>query len=199
MMKEPLTKLDKEWMAIHYQLKHLPRSKMLKLVEAGHLDKKFLKVSKLRCPHCIIATQARTPSRYKPCKNESTSPIRKAHHNVPGACVSTDQLVSPVPGIIPQIKGKLMKAFYCGATVFVDHFSDYTYVHLMRDNFGASLLEAKSAFEQLCGSFQVRVSGYHGDNGRYADAAFRQDIKDNNQRLTFCGVGSHHQNGITER
>ena len=51
----------------------------------------------------------------------------------------------------------------------------------MRDNFGTSLLEAKSAFEHLCGTFQVRFSGYHGDNGWYADVAFRQDIIDNNQ------------------
>ena len=199
MMKEPLSKLEKEWMAIHYQLKHMPHSKMLKLMEAGHLDKKFSKINRLRCPHCIIATQTRSRSRYKPSKSQGISHIRKPSHNLPGACVSTDQLVSPVPGIIPQIKGKLMKAFYCGATIFVDHHSDYTYVHLMRDNFGASLLEAKSAFERLCGSFQVRVSAYHGDNGRYADAAFRQDILDNNQSLTFCGVGSHHQNGIAER
>ena len=198
-MKYPLSKLDKEWVSIHQQLKHLPHSKMMRLVKAGHLDKKFLKVDKLRCPHCIISTQARTPSRYKPSKNQGKSHIRQYHHNVPGACVSTDQVVSAVPGIIPQVKGNIMKAFYCGATVFVDHYSDYTYVHLMRDNYCASLLEAKSAFERLCGTFQVRVSGYHGDNGRYADAAFRQDIEDNNQSLTFCGVVSHHQNGIAER
>ena len=43
------------------------------------------------------------------------------------------------------------------------------------------------------------VSDYHGKNGRYADAVFKQDILDNNQSLTCCGVGSHPQNGITER
>ena len=69
----------------------------------------------------------------------------------------------------------------------------------MRDNFCASLLEAKSAFERLCASFQVSVASYHGENGRYVDADFRQNIMDNNQTLTCCGVGSHHQNGIAER
>ena len=49
-MKYPLSKLDKEWVSIHQQLKHLPHSKMMRLVKAGHLDKKFLKVDKLRCP-----------------------------------------------------------------------------------------------------------------------------------------------------
>ena len=67
--------------------------------------------------------------------------------------------MSAVRGITPQAKGKIIKAFYCGATIFVDHHSDHTYVHLMRDKFDVSLLEAKSAFEHLCGSFQVKVSG----------------------------------------
>ena len=36
-----LTKLDKELMALHFQLKHLPHSKMSRLVEHGYLDNKF--------------------------------------------------------------------------------------------------------------------------------------------------------------
>ena len=40
---------------------------------------------------------------------------------------------------------------------------------------------------------------YHADNGRYAENIFVQDVKDKAQRLTYCGVGSHHQNGISER
>ena len=55
-MKDPLSELNKEWASIHHQLKHVPHSKMMRLVKAGHLDKKFLKVNKIRCPDCIIAT-----------------------------------------------------------------------------------------------------------------------------------------------
>ena len=57
----------------------------------------------------------------------------------------------------------------------------------------------KVAFDRLCATFQVRIMRYHGDNGRYADKDFRRDILDKTQSLTFCGVGSHHSNGITER
>ena len=28
---------------------------------------------------------------------------------------------------------------------------------------------------------------------------FLQDIKENAQQITFCGVGVHHQNGIAEK
>ena len=43
-MKEALSKLGNEWIAIHYQLKHLPHLKMLGLGEAVYLDKSFLKL-----------------------------------------------------------------------------------------------------------------------------------------------------------
>ena len=69
----------------------------------------------------------------------------------------------------------------------------------MRDIFSAYLLEAKSTFNRLLVNVQVRVASYHGDNERYADAVFLQDIIDNNQTLTFCGGGSHHQNRVVER
>ena len=46
-----------------------------------------------------------------------------------------------------------MKAKYYGAMVFVDHFSDFTYVHLMRDPSGDSTLEAKNVYERLLKSY----------------------------------------------
>ena len=45
----------------------------------------------------------------------------------------------------------------------------------------------------------VQVGGYHADNGRFADKGFVDACHVNNQSLTFCAVGTHHQNGIAER
>ena len=103
-IKDPLSKLEKEWMAVHYQLKHLPHSKMMRLVKAGHLDPKFSKVPKLRCPHCIIATQGHKPSRYKPSKAQGLSHIRKPNHDVPGACASYQSTSFPCPRYYPSDK-----------------------------------------------------------------------------------------------
>ena len=33
-----------------------------------------------------------------------------------------------------------------------------------------------------------------GYNGRFSKQYFRSEIEDANQNITFCGVGSHHQN-----
>ena len=42
------------------------------------------------------------------------------------------------------------------------------------------------------------VKHYHADNGRFADNGFIDAITTKDQKIIFCGVGSHHQNGIIE-
>ena len=66
-------------------------------------------------------------------------------------------MISPHGGMIPQMRGKLMKAKYYAATIFVDHHTDYTYAHLMRDTTTDSSLETKHAYEALLLSYRHRV------------------------------------------
>ena len=172
---------------------------MCRLIEHRYLDNIFKKVSRLCCPDYIIFTQAKIRWQFKSTKNSIKSYIRKSQHNAPGACISTDQIVFPIPGIILQVKGKIMKAFFYGAIVFVHHKSDYTYVHLMLDNFCAFLLGIKVSFERLYTAFQIRIIRYHGDNERYNNKDCRQNILNNNHSIIFCGVKSHHSTEITER
>ena len=40
---------------------------------------------------------------------------------------------------------------------------------------------------------------YHADNGRFAENSFMVDCASKMQSLTFCGVGAHRQNGVSER
>ena len=86
-----------------------------------------------------------------------------------------------------------------GATVFVDHFSDHVYVYLMRNLTLDEIILAKNAYERLLHSIWVIAKLYHADNGRFVDKGFIDECKSGNQMITFCGVGSHHQNGIAER
>jgi hypothetical protein len=86
-----------------------------------------------------------------------------------------------------------------GATVFVDHYSDHVYVYLMKDLTLSETLMAKHAYERILASLGVDSKAYHADNGRFADKGIRDDCVSSNQTITFCGVGSHHQNGIAER
>ena len=144
---------------------------------------------------CIFGKAHRKPWRSKGSKGS----IRKETDNAPGKCVSMDQLVSAQPALTPQMAGFLTNLRIWGATVFVDHLTDYVYVALMRDLGLDETLLVKSAFEQHANEGGISISSYRADNGRFADAGFQKAIKDANQSITFCAVGAHHQNGIVKR
>jgi hypothetical protein len=60
-------------------------------------------------------------------------------------------------------------------------------------------LLAKHAYERFLSTIGVTAQAYHADNGCFADQGFRDDCNLSNQVITFCSVGSHHQNGIAKR
>jgi hypothetical protein len=85
------------------------------------------------------------------------------------------------------------------ATIFVDHFLDHVYLYLMKDLTLFETLLAKHAYERFLALLGIESKAYHADNGCFADKVFRDDCTSSNQTITFCGIGSHHQNGIAER
>jgi hypothetical protein len=70
---------------------------------------------------------------------------------------------------------------------------------LMQDSSSDETIKAKRAFEQFAADHGVKIAHYHCDNGRFMDNAFKQACESTQQRLTFCGVNAHFQNGIAER
>lgn len=70
---------------------------------------------------------------------------------------------------------------------------------ILRDLTLESTLEAKAACEKVYSVFCHKIRHYRADNGRYADKRVMDDIARCNQRISFCGVGVHHQNAIAER
>ena len=42
------------------------------------------------------------------------------------------------------------------------------------------------------------VKAYHADNGIFAEKAFRDEVDNSNQIITYCDVGAHHQNWLVE-
>ena len=117
----------------------------------------------------------------------------------PGQVVSIDQMVSTQQGFVVQLKGKLTNQHYKAATIFVDHFSGLRYIHMMTNLSSNEALKAKLAFEQFATNNHVSIEHYHADNGCFADNAFIAHCTLWQQRLTYCGVNTHFQNGIAER
>ena len=80
-----------------------------------------------------------------------------------------------------------------------DRFSDVSYVHIMRRTSQEETFSEKSAFEIWSATFIVKIKGYHSYNEIFSEQPFRSVIEDSNQKIIFCGVGSHHKNIIFER
>ncbi len=84
-----------------------------------------------------------------------------------------DTSVSAQPGLVPQMSGFLTNLRIWGATIFVDHFSDYVYAALMRDLTLDETLLAKTAFERHASEGGISISSYRADNSRFADSGFQ--------------------------
>jgi hypothetical protein len=193
----PLLESDERLlMEYHERLGHLPFEHLQALAHANIIPKKLLRCQTPKCPGCLYGKAHRRPWRSKRSKTNQDG-IKKA--TISGGVVSVDQLESPVAGFVGNQKGRPTTQRYRGATVFADHWSGLSYVHLMTSLNGDETIEAKQAFERFAAAHGVRVQHYHADNGRFAEQKFLDSVKHSNQTISFCGVGAHHQNGIAER
>jgi len=179
----------------HYRLGHLSFARLRILALLGTIPRKLLTVKAPKCAGCMYGAMTRRPWRTRGTQNKNKLRVATA----PGECVSVDQLESPVQGFIAQLKGKLTKRRYGAATIFVDHASRLSYVHLQSRVTAEETVEAKRAFEAYARSHGVIVKHYHADNGRFAENLFMSAVAESGQTISFCGVSAHFQNGIAEK
>ena len=184
-----------ELLRTHYQLGHLPFKQVRNMASTGFLPKRLLQGRIPKCTACMYGKATRRAWRSKALPSK----VGGRTATCPGQCVSVDQMMSPTPGLISQLKGIPTMQRYTAATVFVNHFSRLLFVHLQRSLTSDDTVRAKRAFERFCESHGVKVLHYHADNGRFADALFLQDVADQRQEITYCGVNAHFQNGVAEK
>ncbi len=122
---------------------------LIVLADKGVIPKRLASL-KGRCPICVAFLFGQAHKRPWRSKSKQKHPIiRKPSDNVPGKQASVDQLVSAQPGLIPQMSGSLTNLRIMGATLFVDHYYDHTYVYLMRNLTLAETLMAKHDYERF--------------------------------------------------
>ena len=107
---------------------------------------------------------------------------------------SVNQRECSMTGLVPQSTGKLTRACLHGATVFVDHFSNYTYLHLMQDFTTESTMDVKRTYEWLTKIFGVNVQTMDD-----LWTMSGQECKGATQTFIYSRVGAHHQNGFVEK
>ena len=131
-------------------------------------------------------------------RGKASGSIHWPEHILPGDGVSVDQIVSAQPGLIPQMSGFLTSCRIWGCTSFCDHVSDFIYIHLMQDVTVDEMILGVKAFEKVMVQANCSVKHYHADNGAFAHKGFLDKVNGKDQKITFCAVGAHHQNGIIE-
>jgi hypothetical protein len=185
-----------ELMRWHYRLGHVSFAKLCQLVQNNKIPKKLAAIRPLRCAGCLFGAMTKIPWRGKEQKSQHSVFIATK----PGECASVDHLQLTGPGFYGQAKGRLTKMRNKNATIFVDHLSRLQYVYLMTSNLTSSeTIDAKRAFESFAAKHGIKIAHYHCDNGCFADTTFVRLCKESRQKLTFCGVNTHFQNGIAER
>jgi hypothetical protein len=124
----------------HYRLGHLPFANIRLMAAKGEIPKRLGTCRVPRCQSCLYGRATKKPWRTKAQPNKIKTVTK------PGECVSVDQLESPVPGFKGQSKGFFFREQYKVATIFVDHFSRLSNVHLQESTKGEETLLAKRAF-----------------------------------------------------
>ena len=114
------------------------------MAKLGDLPKRLLTDEVPVCHACMFGKATKIPWRVKGKNASQIKPVTAA-----GECVSIDQLESPTPGMIAQMKGIPTLRRYKYVTVIVDHFSRYTFVHPSETITSKETLKAKLTCEQL--------------------------------------------------
>jgi hypothetical protein len=87
--------------------------------------------------------------------------------------------------LVGQNKGYFFRKRYKVATIFVDHFSRLSFVHLQESTKGEETLLAKRAFEAYAASFGVVIRNYHADNGRFTERLFLEHAESHGQTVYY--------------
>ena len=186
--------LSAELLHYHHRFGHASMSKLRKMAKAGVMPRRLGKCSVPLCSSCLYGKATRRPWRTKGKRQHIARTVTR-----PGQCVSIDQMESPTPGLIAQLRGIPTKKRYKCATVFVDQYSGLSFVYLQTSTNAEETVKAKEAFELYAATHGIVVEHYHADNGVFADRRFSDAVRSKRQTMSFCGVNAHWMNGVCEK
>ena len=152
------------------------------------------------CTACQLAKQARRTRAGTQQRVGKHDMAIRANNVKPGELISVDQYQSHFPGRLPNTKGKEKKKHQCtGGTVMVDSASSLVHLDHQVSLTTSETIKTKKKFERFAKECGVKVLSYRADNQPFASNEFKAEIEQNNQTISFSGVGAHHQNGVSER
>jgi hypothetical protein len=170
-----------ELLRMHFKFGHIEFERLRQMGKVGMLPSRIADCDIPSCAACLCGKAHKRPKRTKHKRAIQPKLITK-----PGECVSVDVMVSATQGLIAQISGFLTRQRYKYCVVFVDHYSDFTYTHMMRTQTAVEAVQAKHAFEAFARAHDITVKHYHADNGIFAAKLWKEDCLEGKQGLTFA-------------
>ena len=135
-------------MSWHHWLYHLPYRILFWLASLSFIQKRLLECRN-KPPLCVACQFGQAHRHPWQTKGKKIRSIKIPKQTKPSDGVLVDQIVSAQHCLIPQMSRFITNQRLWGATTFVDHVSDYVYVHLMRDLSLPETLLAKSAMKKV--------------------------------------------------
>jgi hypothetical protein len=178
----------------HHEFGHALFRRLKEMAKQGTIPKRLANCPVPACLACLHAKAIRRQWRHRTPNNkiESQKPTK------PGERVSVDQMVSPTPGLMSQLTGKLTTKCYLHATTYVDQASRLGFVWLQKTATTNETIEGKIAFEKYALDRGVKALNYHAYNGMFQANKWVAACRSQGQGLSFAAANAHHQNGMAE-
>ena len=201
-----LTAIQKMMLDWHHKLNHLGYSHIRWLAKRGLLGNKAMRlmdVADKELPLCATCLYGKQKKRAAGTVESRKKPDRigalKKRVLAPGQVVAVDHYTQTTPGRGAALNAsETVKAKYIGGTVFVDLATGRVKVHHQTSLNAAETIGSKSKFEQEARQYGVKVQNYHCDNGTFTARDFVNHVWNQEQGISFSGVGAKFQNGVAE-
>jgi hypothetical protein len=106
-----------------------------------------LTISQYKYATVYVNHASRAKATKWPWRGKNWHDYEEIKYTVPGEMVSVDHLISPSPGFIAQMTGKLTISRYKYATVYVNHASRLGYIYLQKSANADETVKGKISFE----------------------------------------------------
>ena len=200
-----LSRGQKQLLKYHHKLIHCAFKTIRHIGKLGWLGTRGLALGNPKddppmCGTCNFGKQKRTPTcttRTIPLPTQESAISRNKLE--PGDLFSMDHMVIRAPGRTWTSRGhdsedRMFKA----ATVFVDSASKRVRIKFQRGLSALETIQSKMEVEKEALTAGRVIKSYRTDNGTFTAQAMMENIKDNDQTISFSGAGAQHQNAVAE-
>jgi hypothetical protein len=190
-----LMKLQRRKLYLHECCAHEGFENLNKWIQDGLFPGVDPSLSSVDDPKCITCNFGKARHR---SHNSNVGHI-SAMHQKPGDGVSSDGMEASTPGCTFTTKGLPSTARFRYASFWIDHATTLVYVTFHTSKAVQELINSKNEFQSWAARYNIDIKSIRADNGVYTAKAFHDSCQKHQQKLTFCAVGAHWQNGIAER